>query len=590
MSLMDFDQSGVRLLQFTPLFTDTYTPHNYPQCMDTAPSSVHMNTSMNEDMIMAVSSPTPMHQPPPYCDESRGYAANEPNPSTIYSTAIDQQSYNQALSPAVSLAPSYHDGLDLESIDFERILSGDLGPHPVRIPRLEEEPPRNKESAFTGPQNSWLASPGRSHSNPHSPQDMRQRTLLVPNKARASQQSSKSPRNLIKRATSPVFPDQSTPLSSVSLSRHPSLTSLSCSSTMSDPFTTVSVAAQSDPGPRAATNRELYDYRAECNTAVDSAIHSPSMSLQESPSYLFSGSEASSPQLLIKSSRTCMELEMPQKYVRKIVDLDRRILKLQAERAKVLEKAHQTNPAGTGPKAVVGRANVDGWLLNDVKETEMCSVPLYIFPLGIQEFDDPMYEAANSILRHVGGLYYDLKSSIGSLRNICCKGVLIRTEISTCFAYIKSLLRNNQKLKLSNSEATDTKSYRIQVDNETGTLDGNEVLGSIDESQSHEFITALTAANYVLRCAQKVSNSYSSVQTELQQVREMATKTASDFEITCNKQGIVDRERRNQLKSVLEGNCTTLASAQRVWPQYYQVATETIRTITECIHPSSYIV
>lgn len=565
--MMDFDQTGgVTLLQFTH-FTDDYRAHSYPQCMDTTPSS----TYMNDDMIMAVShSPAPVHpQPPPYCDESSGYA-NEPNP---YSAV---QPYSQAVSPAVSLAAtSYQD----EPIDFESLLNVpvDLGPQPVRIPRVEEEPPRNKESAYASPQNAgWLASPG-THSNPHSPpQDVRHRTLNIEKtrtsaKSSRNRQSSKSPRNMIKRATSPVFPDHSTPLSSVSLSRQPSLTSLSCSSSISEPFSAISVA-QSDPGPRVQ-----HDFQQ------DSAIHSPAMSLQDSPRFIFGSSEASSPQLNNKSSRTCMELEMPQKYVRKIADLDKRILKLQAERAKILEKAHQTNPAGTGPKAVVGRSDVDSWLLN-YKDTDIGKVPLYVFPVGIQDLDDPLYEAANSILRHVGGLYFDLKSSIDNLRNICCKGVFILAEISTCFAYIKSLLQENQKLKLSSTVTTGT--YRIQLESDSGMGDGTETEYS-DGTVPQEFIAALNAANDILRCAQKISSSYSSVQMELQQVRQMASKKAAEFESTCNKYGIGDRERKNQIKSVQDGNVTTLASAERVWPQYYQVATETIRTITECIHPTS---
>ena len=243
------------------------------------------------------------------------------------------------------------------------------------------------------------------------------------------------------------------------------------------------------------------------------------------------------------------------------------------ERSKILEKAQQNKMTCTGPMVNPWCVDLDSWLAPE-KLPEVGKAHLYIFPLGIHELDEPLYDDANKLLRQVGGLYLDLQSSISILRSICCKGMFIPAEISTCFAYIKSLLHENQKLKLSNLQGV----YSIQLDTENKMADG--ILAS-------EFNEALLAANNVLRCAQHITQSYHDLQMQLLKMRQVAAAQADSCNAICQKLDVSDRERRAQIRALLEGNCITMASAERVWPQYYQVATQTIKIITECIHPSN---
>ena len=521
------------LLHFTPLLTDSFTP--YRDC---------------SDEIMA-GPPTPMvvPQPPPYGAE-RSFDTSFQNQQ--------QQTYptSQVPSPAVASSNCEVESLsDLDSIEMLALLSDpsiadvDIGPQPVPVhsPPQPEEPPRKKGSAYS-------SSCRLIHSNPHSPSDVRRRTVhdgLRVGKSRF-RQSLRSPR-AFKRATSPMFPDQSTPFSCISLQA----SNNSICSAKSDPFGTISSrrSATSDPG--------VYHVQS----GYDSALNSPTMSIQ--------GSEANSPRFTfgqtpqlpeLNTTKTCMELEMPMKYVRKITDLDKRILKLQAERSKLLEKAHQTKLSDV---AIVE----DRWASE--KASENGKVHLYLYPLGIYALDEPLYEEANSVMRHIGGLCFELHSAMTNLRNICCKGMFIVPDLSTCFAYIKSLLQENQKLKLAQSLGPGV--YRIQLESETGYMD----------IVPPEFIEALGAANEVLKCAQHITLLYSNIEVRLRKVRETAAEKVEKSDSICQTLGIVDRERRNQIRSILEGNLIAVASAMRTWPQYYQTATEAIQTITECIHPST---
>jgi hypothetical protein len=269
-----------------------------------------------------------------------------------------------------------------------------------------------------------------------------------------------------------------------------------------------------------------------------------------------------------------LQLQIPAKYARRINDLDKKILKLQADRSKVLEKVHQTKSASSGLIADTRISEmVDTWLFSE-KLPEMGKAHLYIVPLGIYELDDTLYDDASKLLREVGGMYLDLQTSISILRSICCKGMFIPAEISTCFAYIKSLLNENRNLKLSNLDGV----YSIQLDADEVPSDGDLPV---------EFTEALRSANQVLKCAQHITLSYVTVQMKLQKMRQIAVAKLDTCNETFNKLELTDREKRSQIRAVLEGNCTTMASAERVWPQYYQAATQTIKIITECIHPTS---
>ncbi len=595
---MEFDLGGgeVTLLQFTPLHDNSYgqgygyKQQQHMQNVDQSPPgggklynhgpgfsaagdarSMEMSATPSPNPPPA---PTALHHPelPQYYCQTDQYAMDTNCQSPAYNymnhqpqPPATQAGYNDFIhspqigSPAVSAATSYDSqSVDLDSIDMllNDPMGADLGPQPIRLPRLEEEPPRTKESAYS----STLPFPQRSgscRSNPHSPN-----TLKTSRRYR-SNVSTNSLKSLSKRVSSPVFPDYSTPLSSVSLSRHPSITSL-CSSTKSDPFSYIAPSVRSDPGP----------YRV--HNCGDSAIYSPSvLSAQDSPRFVFTSTASSTqsiPTAAENSSRSCMEIAMPMKLARKITDLDKKILKLQADRSKLLEKAHQ----GKSASPLDGKMSVDTRMITE-RSSEIGRVHLYIVPLGIHALDEPLYEDANAILRQVGGLYFDYQSSVDNLRSICCKGMIHLPEISTCFAYIKSLLNENQCLKLGN---TVSGLYRIQLDFDSN-VSGQPDAGTVPA----EFVESLRVANQVMQCAQQITRAYPTVQMHLQQVRQMASTKADGCDTICQNLGIVDRERRTQIKSVLEGNCTIMSSVERVWPRYYQVATETIKTITECIHP-----
>ena len=602
------DDSGVKLLGYTSIPTDaSYTPPQHfelSQCMDTGVSPARTSAAslpipMSIANMIGAGSPTSafgtthcsIGEPPPYGT----YSAVEPVVNSHYDSANPYGSGNysshyspgqpqppapancmtlgpytpsQASSPAMSIT-----GAEFDDLDFGSLLSNSANPGPAAVhhhhhhpmmaePMLPEAEPPNKikkeghtafSSSFGGSKSRYGGAQTMPHAGDHK----------QPSKRGGRSKYTRS----FPRATSPMFPDQSTPLASISsLSRQPSISSLSTSSTS---YSAPAKSVRSDPGT----------YRHEIHT--DSAIHSPANSLLDSPRFNFIGPDGVESPMTIQpgesTSRSCLEVEMPAKYSREIYKLDKKILELQAKRSKLLEKAKSF---GTGPMPHIGREDSImelHWNGMD-KPSDIGKVLLYIFPLGIREFDEPVYEEANSILRQVGGLYFDLQRALTNLREICCKGSILTPEISTCFAYIHSLLNVNQRLKLTELA---NGIYRIQLDLENVTSDHD---GSVPHVQ--EFNVALNAANEVLMSAQHITQLYSTMQMNLQKVKQRASDKVANFEQMCSKLGIVAGERKNHIRTVLEGYSSAVESAGRVWQQYYQVATDTISTITECIHPS----
>lgn len=362
------------------------------------------------------------------------------------------------------------------------------------------------------------------------------------------------------RSSKPVFPTESVPLQEV-FRRPPSATP-SITSTRSDPFDTRStcrsIGAISDPG-YACSVKSMHSR----DSGTGSVCSAPGGLLHNQSIEDF----GDAPGEAKNSTKACMEVEMNMKEVKKIIELDKKILKLQAERSKLVEKAQQSTARAESPSEQYG-----GTVGKPL--AELVRVHLFFVPIGIHLLDEPVFEEANTLLRSIGGKYFDLEQAIASLRDICCKGMVAVPDFSTCFAYIKSLLQETQRLQLTNNGGI----YQIKLD--TGTSGSSQPV-------PQEFNEALSIANCVLRAAQAITHSYHKIQMKLQKVQGMARDRSQACDSLCQQIGLMDRDRRGQIKAVMDGNFATVSTAVRVWPQYYGAATETIRSITHCIHPSN---
>ena len=406
-------------------------------------------------------------------------------------------------------------------------------------------------------------SPGMKEGSAYSPRH-EHRSRVAP--------SSKSARNASKysrvvRTKHPVFPESSTPLSELKAYSSTSLSSKSSTVVSSDGSYPGTFA--SDPG-----HCDLSD-AGRVNPAEDTQIQQFITEVLKPRKKLnviehegeFEKSSSQSPVPLCESpasplppstSKSALKIEMPIRYVKKITDLDRKILKLQAERAKLLEK---------GQSKVAD--DLEGSFESRHGSIESkSSVQLHYYAVGIPELDGACYNEGNFLLTSIGGINNDYRVAV---ENVCekCNEKKTNENISNCLLYMKTLLVGHQCLKL---HQVDGGFYQLLVQPE----DSQMICSDLSQ--------ALAAANELLRITLQIVNSSMVVENRLKLVIETVHQLVQSCEATCDHLGITD-ERKVQIKNVLEGNQIALETALRLWPKSFSMAKNTLQAITNSMHP-----
>jgi len=360
--------------------------------------------------------------------------------------------------------------------------------------------------------------------------------------------------NLPLRSSSPVFPEQSTPLRNV-----PLLSSKNCISTSSEKFKIVSAASIDSAAP---------DPQPNCNPNNTSPLVFPTNF--GTSGFTFTSTNSMSD---LTPTKHFVELDIPSKYAKKISELDKKIMKLQAERSIILEKVSQTKECRTNFSSFDHCE--DSFLWKDkATELAMASVKIYICSVGIKELDEPLYDEGNTLLRRLGGLHLDLQAALDMLKRICFKNSSYLGGIAECFSHIKGLLSEGQTLSLLNSDGICTIQLE-QLENESNT----------ESAQGFRLKEALESVNRALHCAQFITLSHSGILADLGMAKEAAKDKIAILNKVILQNGLADREKMT-ISTILEGNYITMTSAERVWSQYYRMASETISMVTEILHPS----
>jgi len=371
-----------------------------------------------------------------------------------------------------------------------------------------------------------------------------------------------SPR--VVRTKCPIFPESSTPLSEL---KSYSCTSLSSrSSTVKSDGSYPSTFA-SDPGQCDASDAGY------CTSSEDKTIQQflsevlkPRRKLYvadyedeiEKSASLSPVGRCESPIAAMPPTTTkaALKIEIPVRYVKKITDLDRKILKLQAERAKLLEK---------------GQSKAD-FLENSHDnrrgsfETKS-SVQIHYYAVGIPELDGACYDEGNLLLSSIGGITNDYRVAINNLCEVCNQKNA--NSITDCLNHMKTLLVGHQTLKLHQMDGG-LYQLLVQPDN--------------PEMMCQDLVQAMVAANELLKITQQIVGSFAVVETRLKLVIETVIQLVQSCEATCDHLGILD-ERKVQIRNVLEGNQIALETALRLWPKNCSNAKDTLAAITDSMHP-----
>lgn len=320
-----------------------------------------------------------------------------------------------------------------------------------------------------------------------------------------------------RRRTPPVFPDNSVPIAQLQerqLSR------------------TRATAAEKDQGLTEVT-MEFIQLRSVLHSAASSAARVP------------------------------MVVELSRDFSRQLEKIENGLLKLQAEKARLVKQArdtlHMVAPSSKSPCALETSKNVS---------------PLAVCRTGRIGIDTPHLDEANNLLSAIGGLHQELESAArGLFSSVCSRGQ--SHQPANTLAMIKESLSYLQEQLLKTTNLT------LHQCPQNGLYQVEHVISSQNqESEEDSFSQHLSLLNQVLKYAQFITLSNAIVRERLASLLSIAKQRLSSVELLYTSNELQQRE---QVKSVLEGNCVVLSIAEDVWQQEHQVASDIIRIITQSL-------
>lgn len=244
------------------------------------------------------------------------------------------------------------------------------------------------------------------------------------------------------------------------------------------------------------------------------------------------------------ASHMPMMVGLSQDVTRQLEKIENGLLKLQAEKARLVKQARDSLQMVTPGLACLSAS------------------PLTVSRTGILDLDTPHLDEANYLLSAIGGLHKELHISVRNLFSIICpQGPTTATSsmFNECLPYLRDhLAPNNPHLKLHQC----TQNGLYQVENQ---------LQDEDESLTKH----LHSLNQVLKYAQFITISNTLVKESLASLHATARQRYSSVEVLCTT------AERDQVKCVLEGNCVILGFAEEAWQQEHYIASNIIKSVTQ---------
>lgn len=248
-------------------------------------------------------------------------------------------------------------------------------------------------------------------------------------------------------------------------------------------------------------------------------------------------------------------MKLDHHYIDQLQDIERKLLKLHSEKAKLIQSAHDSSELTIQDSQAKGKFLVS------------------VLPTGQAEFDNGFIEEVNSLLLTIGGLYSSFESATNKVISLCSSAQPSINSISDCCPYVTSLLSSYSTLKLQE----DPSSKIVQV--ECKSTHSNDPV-------SPSLIIMLEAVNQVMELAQSIQHQGHSVDIILSFHLEKLSYN-SDCIDSILSSIVTSVEARSNICSVLKGNHAILTSVQKIWQQKFQVATDTMITISESLTDSN---
>lgn len=261
------------------------------------------------------------------------------------------------------------------------------------------------------------------------------------------------------------------------------------------------------------------------------------------------------------TSNRSLSILTNQSTMQQLKDIESKILKLQAERGRLLKSAEERSQQLSGAQYICpSRGPSIGLYLSSIEQ--------------LRDLENGLIEEGNLLMYKIGRLYSTLDSAIENTISLCSSGQPLIHKFSECFPYINSLLASEKETIKIVECPNDTVNGSIQLE-----LCHHDKHTS---SSSGSLSIVLENLNKVINCSQlvqvharEITQALKTIKCKLQEIRD------SGLEVCATS-----IESRVSAQAVTDGNLAVVNAAQIIWERTIQYGATTITTITKSLSNS----
>ena len=314
------------------------------------------------------------------------------------------------------------------------------------------------------------------------------------------------------------------------------------------------------------TNRPSPIFPSGCSTPISMiGLHSNPITAQPTSTQTSSLSGVNSNKLGSSNSReqTNKSLSVVMVHhphsMQQLKDIEAKILKLQADRGKLLKQAHDRSQLG-GAQLCPTKTGKSSAALN-----------LYLSSVEqLREVENGLIEEGNCLMFKIGRLYSSLDCAIEFCMSLCCSGHSASNTISDCFPYINSLLsvdsENGTRIKVS--EHSDLSFMQLDY----STLN--------ESTSSNSLKLVLDALNKAMHHSQLIQQQGEEISTSIKTLRTKIQDMLDKIDDLCKNTSF---ETKLGIQAVIEGNISVVCAMQQIWDRTLRFGAETLSTITDSL-------
>ena len=253
-------------------------------------------------------------------------------------------------------------------------------------------------------------------------------------------------------------------------------------------------------------------------------------------------------------TKKSLSVSMHHQSLQQLKDIEIKILKLQAERGRLLKTAHERSHLSEACVCPLKREETLNLYLSSVEQ--------------LREVENGLIEDGNTLMFKIGSLYSSLDRAVEKCISLCSSGHSSISCIADCFPYVNSLVSATKGTKVKLLEHSDTKFIQL------------ECSPSKQSSSPDSLHIVFNALNDIMYHAQLIQHHGKETATMLQTLQSRIQHILANLGEILQDCSL---ESQACIQAVVEGNISVLSAVQQVWEKCCQFGADSVATITHSL-------